>query len=184
MRLGCSDLKGLRGHAERMVNCPAVAQRPVGKWSLASIRPDPARHKGADEVSTSAPSLAAAEFGTKITLQRLERSLEQNKLGGSASDFVWLPDVSMMASATEEKPTPTRTKAEEDKKSDYFANVGDAIRTLRDDIPSLFERDLNCEQQWPSSACAHAVLTCCSLVQTRFTGRTSCSGTPGTVSKA
>lgn len=160
MRLSSSDLRGLRGHAERIIHCPAVAQRPVGKWSLASFRPDPARHTGADEVSTSAPNLAAADFGTKITLQRLERSLEQSRLGESAPDFVWLPDISMMASATEEKPTRTKS---EDKKSDYFANVGDAIRTLRDDVPSLFERDLNCEQLRASSARAHIVLTVCSL---------------------
>jgi hypothetical protein len=27
---------------------------------------------------------------------------------------------------------------------DYYANVGDAIRTLREDIPQLFSRELNC----------------------------------------
>jgi len=29
--------------------------------------------------------------------------------------------------------------------ADYYANVGDAIRTLREDIPLLFNKDLNCE---------------------------------------
>jgi hypothetical protein len=31
------------------------------------------------------------------------------------------------------------------KHADYYANVGDAIRTLRDDIPLLFAKELNCE---------------------------------------
>lgn len=32
-----------------------------------------------------------------------------------------------------------------EKQVDYYANVGDAIRTLRDDIPQLFVKDLNCK---------------------------------------
>jgi len=35
--------------------------------------------------------------------------------------------------------------ATKEKSPDYYANVGDAIRTLREDIPLLFERELNCE---------------------------------------
>jgi hypothetical protein len=31
------------------------------------------------------------------------------------------------------------------KRADYYANVGDAIRALRDDIPLLFSKELNCE---------------------------------------
>ncbi len=42
---------------------------------------------------------------------------------------------------TEERPQRTKNK---ERTPDYFANVGDAIRTLREDIPSLFYRDLNC----------------------------------------
>lgn len=36
-------------------------------------------------------------------------------------------------------------KSNQEKTPDYFANVGDAIRNLRDDIPLLFQRDLNYE---------------------------------------
>jgi hypothetical protein len=32
---------------------------------------------------------------------------------------------------------------EESKKDDYYANMGDAIRTLREDIPQMFRKDLN-----------------------------------------
>lgn len=41
---------------------------------------------------------------------------------------------------TEEKPQRTRNQ---ERSPDYFANVGDAIRTLREDIPELFQRELN-----------------------------------------
>uniref|UniRef100_A0A7R9VZ88 Uncharacterized protein n=1 Tax=Chlamydomonas euryale TaxID=1486919 RepID=A0A7R9VZ88_9CHLO len=41
-------------------------------------------------------------------------------------------------------PTPPPPHNERDRdRLEYFANVGDAIRTLRDDIPHVFERDLN-----------------------------------------
>lgn len=39
---------------------------------------------------------------------------------------------------------PPKSKSQE-KSPDYYANVGDAIRTLREDIPKLFEDDLNYE---------------------------------------
>eukprot|EP00879_Flechtneria_rotunda_P000506 GHRR01000610.1.p1 GENE.GHRR01000610.1~~GHRR01000610.1.p1 ORF type:complete len:344 (+),score=81.40 GHRR01000610.1:198-1229(+) len=43
--------------------------------------------------------------------------------------------------SVDDKP-PKATKNQE-KCPDYYANVGDAIRTLREDIPQLFERELN-----------------------------------------
>ena len=56
--------------------------------------------------------------------------------------------------AVEEKPPPSPVPPESGgprgggdggRSPDYFANVGDAIRTLREDIPKLFDKDLNCE---------------------------------------
>ena len=41
----------------------------------------------------------------------------------------------------DEPPTPRGKQ----KNSDFYANVGDAIRTLREDIPLLFEREFDCE---------------------------------------
>jgi hypothetical protein len=41
---------------------------------------------------------------------------------------------------------------------DYYANVGDAIRTLREDIPLLFERELNCEWRWDAGARAYVAV--------------------------
>ncbi|KAG1664614.1 hypothetical protein FOA52_004489 [Chlamydomonas sp. UWO 241] len=41
-------------------------------------------------------------------------------------------------------PGPNSNEPDKDR-LEYFANVGDAIRTLREDIPKLFERDINYE---------------------------------------
>jgi hypothetical protein len=50
-----------------------------------------------------------------------------------------------LAVKLEESPSPSQLKEQEDerrKRQDYYANVGDAIRTLREEIPLLFFRDL------------------------------------------
>ena len=39
---------------------------------------------------------------------------------------------------------PEPPKQREERSDDYYANVGDAIRTLREDVPDLFKSDLNC----------------------------------------
>lgn len=48
-----------------------------------------------------------------------------------------------------EPPQPLPPQApppqQNDEEKDFFANVGDAIRTLREDYPLLFVKDLNCE---------------------------------------
>lgn len=38
-------------------------------------------------------------------------------------------------------PGPPKSK---DKKEDFYANVGDAIRTLREDVPTCLKDDINC----------------------------------------
>lgn len=45
------------------------------------------------------------------------------------------------------EPPQQRDSDDQKKPPDYYANVGDAIRTLRDDIPLLFKKELDCE--WP-----------------------------------
>ena len=50
--------------------------------------------------------------------------------------------------ATKSPEFPSLNKyqpTEESKKDDYYANMGDAIRTLREDIPQMFRKDLNCK---------------------------------------
>lgn len=50
--------------------------------------------------------------------------------------------------AVQLEESPSKLKQEEEerrKRQDYYANVGDAIRTLREETPLLFWRDLTCE---------------------------------------
>ena len=91
-----------------------------------------------EEVSTSHPT----DEDAVIALQYLERSFGKgSQLGGTR--FLWTSEVlPVLFLQTEEKPKQRDIK---EKKPEYFANVGDAIRTLRDDIPDLFTKDLHCE---------------------------------------
>lgn len=72
---------------------------------------------------------------------------------------------SFVLEATETKRTefstePSSPGPENDKDDDYYANMGDALRTLRDDIPHLFKKDLNC-----TKLCYHSKPGCSSIQQ-------------------
>lgn len=41
-------------------------------------------------------------------------------------------------------PEPPKQKDRQEKHDDFYANVGDAIRTLREDVPNCLRSDLNC----------------------------------------
>ena len=64
-------------------------------------------------------------------------------------------------------PPPEASKLKDphskQKQEDYYANVGDAIRTLRDETPYLFQQDLSCKCN-KSHSCI-----CCMLVRALFT---------------
>ncbi len=62
---------------------------------------------------------------------------------------------------------------------DFFANVGDAIRTLREDYPLLFVKDLNCEWgglQLSLAACTLFVSACPCCCFERSAGRSGKRG--------
>eukprot|EP00798_Chlamydomonas_sp_ICE-L_P022429 gene22429-29541_t len=80
-----------------------------------------------DEVSTS------SSLSDKVGPSCL-RHLENSWAGSSTGRSPWALHVSV-----DEKPQRTRNND----KDSFFANVGDCIRSLREDIPSLFERELN-----------------------------------------
>ncbi len=55
-----------------------------------------------------------------------------------------------LAVKLEESPSSLKQQEEERRKrQDYYANVGDAIRTLREEIPLLFWHDLTCASPHP-----------------------------------
>ena len=176
MQINCRDVISGSWRGESLsTRCHAVVER-----RLSSRRNQPPLthlYDGATRTEEEGPSTsAAADIGTALTLMRLERSL------GRDATYPWLPSVLLSAPITEEPP---QTKGKKDERpSDYFANVGDAIRTLRDDIPHLFDRDLNCGSHacnrvpLPSPACKLRMLPC--GMQMGYTARISCSGTPKT----
>lgn len=49
---------------------------------------------------------------------------------------------------------PEPPKQREERHDDYYANVGDAIRTLREDVPTLFTSELTCAPTSLSTAVA------------------------------
>lgn len=57
----------------------------------------------------------------------------------------------------ESPPESSKLKDPDSKqqREDYYANVGDAIRTLRDETPFLFQQDLTCK--WQPLLCVHGV---------------------------
>jgi len=64
-------------------------------------------------------------------------------------------------------PPPEASKLKDpdskQQREDYYANVGDAIRTLRDETPYLFQQDLSCKCN-RSHNCI-----CCMLIKALFT---------------
>lgn len=58
-----------------------------------------------------------------------------------------------LAVQLEEKPPSQLQREDEErrKRQDYYANVGDAIRTLREETPLLFWRDLTCGGSKPAA---------------------------------
>lgn len=79
------------------------------------------------------------------TLERLYRlSPLQGCSLGAQGDPLWSHGVFAVSVDEEQPPRTTREPDSNEKCPDYYANVGDAIRTLREDVPALFERELNC----------------------------------------
>ena len=67
--------------------------------------------------------------------------------GYAGSDALLRPELLRMAVMEKNESPASAKQAEEErrKRQDYYANVGDAIRTLREEIPRIFVQDLTCE---------------------------------------
>ncbi|KAG2487693.1 hypothetical protein HYH03_013692 [Edaphochlamys debaryana] len=110
----------------------APRHSPIVRPSPPELHSEQPPHRRETKYEPCEPSTSSlADFGARVTLERLyawSGSLD-SVLGGGA--FLVTLD---------EKPQRTRNQ---ERSEDYFANVGDAIRSLRDDIPMLFQRELN-----------------------------------------
>jgi hypothetical protein len=88
------------------------------------------------EPSTSSP---LADLGLRLALERIYQWSQEPACGALCQ----LPGPPTVLLVTLEDSKRNK----EQRSDDYFANVGDAIRSLREDIPLLFQRDLNCESR-------------------------------------
>lgn len=97
------------------------------------------------------------DVATRLALERLYLSPLDWSRGFFLVTMDGEPSAGDLALATQQQQQQQRTPPDQREKSpDYYANVGDAIRTLREDIPLLFERELNCKRAWVASR----VVTC------------------------
>eukprot|EP00798_Chlamydomonas_sp_ICE-L_P001756 gene1756-33168_t len=83
------------------------------------------------------PEASTSSLGGNIFVPSSLRHLEN-----SWGRIAYASEPWTMLVSVDEKPNRTRNVQ---KTPAFFANVGDAIRSLREDIPSLFERELNYE---------------------------------------
>lgn len=132
------------GHACRMhMNTPSVYY---------PVHTRPQQQPEEHQLSTSSSTTELLDLThARLSLERLWNLSELWTQGNAAFSFA--PGSSNMVRDTlsmgnvllvqlEDRPK----EGKQDKRNpDYFANVGDAIRTLREDIPLLFQQDLNCE---------------------------------------
>lgn len=71
-----------------------------------------------------------------IPLPRFENSVVLGSDGSTLMD-------SKVKVAVQPSPPPRRKKLDNNEGNDYYVNLGSAIRTLRDEIPALFSKDLS-----------------------------------------
>lgn len=99
----------------------------------------------APAAGSSSSSSAASSWPHRLAFERL---YQLSPVLGSGQDDIsqqlWSHGLFLVSVDDKPKTTPP-TKGPGEKSPDYYANVGDAIRTLREDIPLLFKEDLNCE---------------------------------------
>ncbi|GLI62674.1 hypothetical protein VaNZ11_005350 [Volvox africanus] len=121
-RPGVAGGAGVRGVVS------ALKQQP------GELRGEPLPQRLASKYEPCEPSTSSlADFGARVTLERLYLwNAVDSALGG-------MPHGTFLVTV-DDRPQRTRNQ---DRSEDYFANVGDAIRCLREDIPMLFQRELN-----------------------------------------
>jgi len=138
---------------------PSSAARPRRQPSLRKRRA-----RSAAAATAAAAAVAAAPQAPLTVLERLARSLdgESSPLATAveppSSREAEVEADSAPSSSSSPSPTPTPPENDDDdevraasppapkpKGSSFYANVGTAVRTIREDLPALFQRDMDCE---------------------------------------
>jgi hypothetical protein len=136
----CSHATRQRGNTrQRPVRPPGPEFFPVARSVAASPQTEDFLRTTDDETSTTPSGMDCHLAGARHSLECLYLS-SRNGSGQASSSIPVLRSTLQ----TEELP-PKHKNRNTERTPDYFANVGDAIRTLREEIPLLFQRDLNCK---------------------------------------
>ncbi|KFM28327.1 U2 snRNP-associated SURP motif-containing protein [Auxenochlorella protothecoides] len=145
------------GRADRLARLQAVLDTAADAGGWTAVEGAAADDREASAVPSAAAAGAAAEptgrweaagvaaVPVSRTLQALlfmARSLAKNELSDSEAPWGLPPALlAQLEWAGRGGPDPEREDDDKDpnkKSKDYYANVGDVIRTLRDDIPCIF----------------------------------------------
>ena len=115
----------------RNTSCDKIHGRLLRDWS---------KRIGAGELLLSTNVLETPRDGAHECIRELETSTSAHN---ALEDMALVP-----IKATETKLAECSGKQgspgpQNDKNDDYYANMGDALRTLREDIPQLFRKELN-----------------------------------------
>jgi len=111
--------------------------------------------------SSNSSSSMPGNLGTRLVLERLYAGANAGSLAPYAPlqplPLLYLPSVLEQQQTEQQQPQTQKTPSEQGyrggagaggpgnggNQNEFFANLGDALRTLRDDIPDLFNHDLN-----------------------------------------
>lgn len=127
--------------------CRTISRTPAS--TLESLSVAGSSNEGSaqrvDPSTACSTSSSSSSWPYRMAFERLYQL--SPVLGSSQDSFseqLWSRGLFLVSVDDKPKTTPP-TKGPGEKSPDYYANVGDAIRTLREDIPLLFKQDLNCE---------------------------------------
>lgn len=125
--------------------------RAVQTWPLVSVRVGDTSQQQQPPPSAAAPPTPSEQA---CQLTALSHSA-QRQVGASTERLVVVPvPTTVLQVQLGNGPEPPKQKQNKERHDDFYANVGDAIRTLRDDIPDLFRDDLNCAHPSASTPCS------------------------------
>ncbi|KAF5833258.1 hypothetical protein DUNSADRAFT_10496 [Dunaliella salina] len=114
-----------------------------------------------DMPSSSSSDSSSSTLGARLVLERLYAGGDSGALAPYAPlqplPLLYLPSVLTEQEQQQQQPQTEKTPSEQGyrggtgaggpgnggNQNEFFANLGDALRTLRDDIPDLFNHDLN-----------------------------------------
>lgn len=137
----------VRSRARLAVSCRSASANTAGRPSGSSDNAGPAKHPRAEAESSTSYSWTEdswAALGMRLALERIYR-LNETETGRQQQRLPAAPGLESLEVGSFAVMAPETPPKPNNNDHDYYANVGDAIRTLREEVPLLFVKDLTCE---------------------------------------